>query len=384
MSAFKDWSRKQTQRMAAEEIMGDMRLEKLLDDAMMAVENDRQSAIVQKLHPEIDVENIGKRGNELALTVLARDLLKGKVPTNAAPDKFLGADYRDKSQLGIDGEFKPDSEIRGFTKLKTEVDPEDGETLYSIEKVGAPTEFLSRRAVDEFDVLNTDRIVETKPGFLGKELPGEPADYRYVDPKGNVVVADMQTGDDSGNIKLNLFKTTNLTLDQRRNLERNILGTQIGGGTNESLDKAFKAMYDKGQFPEVYQKVGDYRGNLGVRAGKIMSDAPLSGSMNQEDQFRYEKVLFGLSPAEMRGDIYAGNVPQEFVLTDTEKLRERIFREIRNRSLNKQPGVLDAGRQRGDKIDAVMPIEALTYGTKSAEQLLPEDIMRQFRPSYSL
>lgn len=408
-------------------------------DEENAIENARQRETLGNIVPIKTLDRMIEGPSSLGITRLAGDLLSGRKLQAGYEDSVLAKDFKGKI-LGIDGRPAPDSEIRVFNKLNISTDPESGDELFTLEKVGVPTEYMSPREIQRqydiylsnttnpnqrnrlhfnssnvaeyygqqglklagysapsnkqrsefqrlpgnegkpFSTLNTDRIIENTPQSSIPEgiLAG---DYRYVTPTGKVRVGDYQTGDTTGDIRLNVIKAANLMRGDSFKLEKNLRG-EMNKNRTYDIDKAIAGLISKDVLPGYTQ--GTPQGRYGMRPGKILSNAPTAGKVNTYSQFRYDDLLFGLSTRENRLS-EEGMIPQNLVLVDNNKVREIVGRKIIDNSINNSGPVLEINRdprKSTEKIDAMIPVSALLSGTQSGKPLLNEELMSQLRRPY--
>ena len=351
--------------------------------ALEKAELRKQKSIAQQVHPEVDIERLIAKGSpsKTSEQQFARDLImEGKVPKNVPPDRFLGKDYKDKTQLGIDGPFAPDSEVRGHTKL---VEGKDG--TFSVKRVGVQTEIPSPKGVDnlyqsylknltykdqanrfsfnahlseyygqqglklrgakpvsnanrsegqkrarrygEPSTLDTDRLIETTRAFSDPEVRGEPADFRYQGSKGNTIVSDMELkspGTESANIIKNAKSLDNVSDSE----VQRILAKYIDVNDQEILDSAINRAQQAGELPRWVKSTKSEGGDpKGMRPGKAVSNAPIAGKTNTQQQYRYDQVVTGKLDQSKRAGLY-GFLPESLQARSTRGLRDSAAKAI--------------------------------------------------------
>ena len=100
-------------------------------------------------------------------------------------------------------------------------------------------------------------------------------------------------------------------------------------------------MQQRGQLPELvmpeikqnkrrYFRDGTEDKRLGMRAGKMMSDAPFMGQLNKNDQHRYEHVLYGLQGPDLGRLGQGGAVPQGYYNVNTADARRYMADNVGN------------------------------------------------------
>ena len=180
--------------------------------------------------------------------------------------------------------------------------------------------------------LGTDRLIETNASILGGDVGNPAGDYRYNTPDGQLGVGDYQGADYKrgerpleAEIRLQLIKGSKMSPRQRSQFAGNIRAAAAGVA---DIDDALRIMKSKGQLPElvmeeIKQNKPSRTGRTsGMRAGKMMSDAPFMGSMNFNDQHQYSHVLYGLQNSDNLSVLgQGGGVPQSYYNVPTEKAR---------------------------------------------------------------
>jgi hypothetical protein len=372
-------------------------------------ENIRQRRYAQGVHPEVDINKLidpVKRKNITSEQQFARDLIfDGIVPEYAPPDRFYGTDYKarspeQKTQLGIDGPFQNDSEVRGHTRIVENADgtikvkrgpkrvqteilsPKGVRRIYDkwrsmpdeYGKVDVPTfnafagEYYGqqglkvagyepvkdsersyaqrsrsgqRMARPEDFTVGTDRLIETSPRLTTPEVSGGMADLRYKTPDGKIRIGDYQTGDIGGKINVSVLKNVKGVSDsEARSVPQAIL-RNMDYRANEALDKAIDAASKEGSLPPLAQ--GNRGMGRSMRAGKATSNAPLTGRFNThpydttKSQFTMDDIVYGLGEKGWRDSLDGGQQPKRLLIADTGKMREMIGRNLTEASLNDEP-----------------------------------------------
>ena len=287
--------------------------------------------------------------------------------------------------LGIDGPFKPDSDVRVSTVYADTGDPllDDSVRQYGIRELGVNTEYLSpttrerlfrqsgkrdqaafNRVLGEYygqqalklagntpvpdnmrstnvqrfadnpnSTLGTDRLIETQRSVMGRDVGPPAGDYRYLDPTGALRVGDYQVATymDPRKIpvKLQMIKESTVPPAARKAFVEELQSAAKG---RKSIDDALGAMIDAGVLPTPTQASYKYtdpkdRPNRYMRAGKMTSDGERMGVRNipilQGGQHRYDNVLFGIQKAD-RLSRPGGEVPQAFMQVDASKARDYL------------------------------------------------------------
>ena len=423
-------------------------------------ENLRQRAYAQAVHPEVDINKLIdpiKRKNITSEQQFARDLVfKGIVPEYAPPDRFYGTDYKARSpeqkrQLGIDGPFQNDSEVRGHTRI---VENADGTIEVKRGPKRVQTEILSPKGVrrlyerwrnmpDEYGktdiptfnafageyygqqglkvagyqpvedsersyaqrsrsgqrmaraedfTIGTDRLIETSPRLTTPEVSGGMADLRYKTPDGKIRVGDYQTGDLGGKINVSVLKNVKGVTDaEAENIPQSIL-RNLDYRSNEAFDKAIDRAIDAGDLPPLAQ--GNRGMGRSMRAGKVTSNAPLTGRFNThpydttKSQFTMDDIVYGLGEKGWRDNLDGGQQPKQLLIADTGKMREMIGRNLTEASLNNEPlsSIIKVGPDKtaGRGVYSTPEVERLTTGTRPARPLLDESSMRQISEPFNL
>ena len=193
--------------------------------------------------------------------------------------------------------------------------------------------------------LSTDRLIETNASMLGGDVGRPAGDYRYMTPEGQLKVGDYQGADYTdprrpmdATIRLQLIKGSKMSPEQRTRFAGNIreAASQVA-----DIDDALKIMQQRGQLPELvmpeikqnkrrYFRDGTEDKRLGMRAGKMMSDAPFMGQLNKNDQHRYEHVLYGLQGPALGRLGQGGAVPQGYYNVNTADARRYMADNVGN------------------------------------------------------
>ena len=313
-------------RMAGEEMPAG--LEPLLREIREeGAEELRQEAIVQAMHPEVNVQGLINGSSKTAEQQVARGLLyEGVMPDVLPADRYAVEDLADRTQLGIAGPFQQDSTVRQSTTgglnsageleiqhhpVMTEyLSPQGEDRLYAawsqlvppymrktnqfnaaageyygqqmLKAVGyspvsdTDRSVRSQRASDRATTEGTDRLIENSRGLLDEEIDRS-GDYRYNDPQGNVRVGDYQTGEVRDTIRLNLLKA--LTPDVAQNFKQNYnRGVKQVLGTNDRPTplNVIDELIQDGTLPPVKQGSE----GRGIRAGKALSGQPYFEEQN--------------------------------------------------------------------------------------------------------
>ena len=193
--------------------------------------------------------------------------------------------------------------------------------------------------------LDTDRLIETNASILGGDVGRPAGDYRYVTPDGRIKVGDYQVADYrdprrpmDAFIRLQMIKGSKMSPEQQTRFAGNIREAAVGV---EDIDKALQVMQERGDLPELvmgnikqdkprYFKDGTEDKRLGMRAGKMMSDAPFMGQLNRNRQHRYEHVLYGLQGPELKQLGAGGGIPRAYFDVPTKKARQYMANNTDN------------------------------------------------------
>ena len=298
----------------------------------------------------------------------------GVVPASIPADRILGINAQDIPQSGIDGQFKDDSEVRRH------VTGELNDDVLDLTRKDVYTEFLSPRgrqqAYDDWEpynsrqnslsffnraaseyygqqalrltgatpvsnkdrskatqwhghqgnpasTINTDRLIENSSQLTSKDTDFS-GDFRYYDKDGKLTVGDNQTGElnPDGSVNFNILKKSNLggaDMNQVKSQMVDIAQEYKRQGISPTLDLILGKMMQKGDLAPL---VKGARG-VGTRAGKLTSSGNIMGAENDNDQYRYEKILYPITP---KGAIHhdEGYLPESFRMFDTEKIRSAL------------------------------------------------------------
>ncbi len=361
------------------EALDHLRMNRLLDDAMEHMEQKDQIAIAKQIvGGEKELKAFMRKDNpsQSAEQQIARDyLMKGKLPKNMPPDRILGKDVTDV-QLGIDGTFRPDSEVRRHVVL----DIDDNGDL-AFDRKNVRTEILSPQGIQEsFDAwkpnafnnnaargqfntaaseyygqqalkllgntavsdsnrshgarqasrrgntastVGTDRLVENSVRLRDKDVK-QSADFRMMTPEGKQRVLDYQVGTDikDQKVNLNILKGSNLKNGDISALNddmKRVAQKLKQQGATPDIDMIFKVLQDEGKLAPT---VMDSR-SAGTRPGKFMSDAPIMGEVNFDDQHRMEGVLFGMVDKDDLSKPY-GMLPKQFRSYYSDEVRQGL------------------------------------------------------------
>ncbi len=335
----------------------------------------RQRAVVQAMHPEVDVDALINRSSMTAEQQVARGLLfDGVMPDVLPADRYRVQDLADRSQLGIAGPFQQDSTVRqsttgGLVERNTEDGPEmflevnhrpvmteylspaGEDRLYAawsqlvdpyqrnagqfnaavgeyygqqmLKSLGysavsdADRSVRSRRASDRATTEGTDRLIENSRGLLDEEIDRS-GDYRYYDPQGELRVGDYQTGEVRDTIRLNLLKALTPEVGQafKENYNRGVRQVLETNDRPTPLNVIDELVQD-GTLPLVKQGSE----GRGIRAGKGLSGQPYFEEQNPLRQFRYDDVLYGHSTPARR-ESRGGYIPEDVVLVDAAKAND--------------------------------------------------------------
>tara|TARA_R110002050_G_scaffold1968_1_gene12174 strand:+ start:4110 stop:5405 length:1296 start_codon:yes stop_codon:yes gene_type:complete len=383
-------------RMAGEEMPAG--LEPLLREIREeGAEELRQEAIVQAMHPEVNVQGLINGSSKTAEQQVARGLLyEGVMPDVLPADRYAVEDLADRTQLGIAGPFQQDSTVRQSTTgglnsageleiqhhpVMTEyLSPQGEDRLYAawsqlvppymrktnqfnaaageyygqqmLKAVGyspvsdTDRSVRSQRASDRATTEGTDRLIENSRGLLDEEIDRS-GDYRYNDPQGNVRVGDYQTGEVRDTIRLNLLKA--LTPDVAQNFKQNYnRGVKQVLGTNDRPTplNVIDELIQDGTLPPVKQGSE----GRGIRAGKALSGQPYFEEQNPLRQYRYDDVLYGHSTPARR-ESRGGYIPEDVILVDAAKANDAMGLVI--------PSVMTHGGMREKGADAAPKINDL-------------------------
>ena len=398
------------------------------DAAEEAAELARQYKILEDIHGVSETKAFLDPNNpsQTVEQQIGRDLLfKGQEPAFIPADRILGADVSPRG-LGIDGGFKPDSEVRRHaegiigedldvfrTPVYTEIlSPKGIQESMSTWMQNNPrknqrtraqfnnsaSEYYGQQALklrgynpvpDDLRSANTiahgknqygnsrpqdspygtDRLIENSSQLSARDI-GESADFRAIAPDGQVVVLDNQVGIlDDGSVNLNLLKNSNITRENLPEFERQLraIAKELPAGTD--LDTIMGEMINRGYLSPL--KTETTKQN--TRAGKFLSDGEIMGQMNYRDQHRMQGVLYPLMENNTRSDMY-GMLPKEFRFYKSDNVRKHI----------------------GDKLQNDKPIDLFTKGTSQSGNLymsapisqagsgfLTENLNRQFGEGYT-
>lgn len=179
----------------------------------------------------------------------------------------------------------------------------------------------------EYSTQGTDRLIENSVGLLSPEID-RGGDFRYLSNSGEVTVGDYQTGLTEmrgrpvDTVRLNLVKSMKgATREEVRNFSQNYASTARmlqDNGIAATPDAVIGAMADVTLPPT---KRGSY--GEGIRGGKMLSGLNTFGRYNEEDQFRYDTVLYGMQAPGVR-DRPRGMVPEEVIFLDNRKANEGL------------------------------------------------------------
>lgn len=177
--------------------------------------------------------------------------------------------------------------------------------------------------------LGTDRLIETNASLLGGDVGMPAGDYRYYRPDGTVAVGDYQVSNYDSNpldaaIRLQMIKGSRMRPRDHDQFASNL---RTAAQESSNIDEALALMNRREQIPNLV--TGNIKRNnpreqrYGMRAGKMMSDAPFMGQLNHNDQHRYEHVLYGLNPTKaLLTTPGAGGIPTAYVDVNTGNVRE--------------------------------------------------------------
>lgn len=186
----------------------DKLLSGLMEKAYIDVENDIQQDISRnavradisagKLDDEVDIDKLLSHSSRSKTSEMLRNrqlIMEGTLPTTPNPDRFEG---RDITGVGINGQYFPDSEVRGTTakggKFQTIVDPvfdedlvaelsQTPEGLASLQTVlrqGTRTEYLSPQTEDRLYAawkVGVEKENRRNPRFQAKTGRGDFNDF---------------------------------------------------------------------------------------------------------------------------------------------------------------------------------------------------------------
>lgn len=355
-------------------------------------------------------------------------VMDGVVPQIIPADRILGENIT-AAGLGVDGIYKPDSEVRRHvrggmvgddleldrTDVRTEfLSPRGRSQTYEDWKPGA---FMGNdslvsfnRAVSEYygqqalklrgatavpddmrahqtrkanergklSTVGSDRLIENSRTLTDADT-AQSADFRYLDEEGRLVVADNQAGDLTPDniINFNLLKKSNLNL---RDIGAGNFKTMLAGeaqrlkaaGLPHTLDDIFGQLIERGELAPLAMRQRD----TGTRAGKVLSGQPIMGEANFDDQHRYQKLLY---PVQAKGAMYKdeGYLPEKFKMFDTAKASKAIGDILANP--NADPSTLNFFQQ-GGKLSAALR----TLNNSSGEGYLKDrSLNKQFSEGYS-
>ncbi len=318
---------------------------------------------------------------DLAMIERNRRLINGTIgdiPTAVAPyNTVKGSEVQG---LGINGAFKPDSDVRIHTEYADTNDPllDDDVRQFGLRETGVQTEYLSpggaqelyrqwaptqhkdQRTADHFNravaeyygqqalklagnkpvadrdrsynvredrgrnrntTLGTDRLIETNATMTGGDVGRPAADYRYQTPAGDIRVGDMQVATYERNpaeagVRLQALKNSKMRFAQEKAFAENL---QVAAKQAQDIDEALEIMHQRGQLPALSRgEIKRWQTDKpdGMRAGKMTSDAPFMGSENFNDQHRYQHVLYALQPKRVQQETL-GAAPTNYIDVDT-------------------------------------------------------------------
>ena len=416
-----------------------------------------QKKLAQAMHPEVDIDKLmdPKNISKTAEQQIARGLIyEGKVPEFVPPDRFKGRDFKDKTKLGIEGPFQPDSEVRGHTRLSTSQVP-DGtgldNTVYDISRDfnaegrvyteipqdkfvndlasksdqsrnifnATTSEYYGQQGLKlaghsapknnqrsaaqqnsknlsykkERMVLDTDRLLEQGPKASSPEMAYE-ADLRSVDGNGKIRVGDYQTADPNETLRINMAKgvqgeSPEMRLNPDKEIRKAINGRS---GSGNLLDEAFDNLTTYGHMPEPKRFKTDINvDNPGYMPGKALANGPRIGTVNlpENDPFKVNVNIEGPDQREISYILYGkgdkgwrnsqglkGIQPKSLEIVDTDKVREIALRRTMDAGFagnNSDP----IFKWMGNSLDAYVPEESLTKGTRASKPLLDSSTMSQ-------
>lgn len=365
------------------------------------VEELRQKAVVQAMHPEIDVDALIRGDSRTAEQQVARALLfDGVMPSVLPADRYRAADLADKSQLGIAGPFQSDSTVRqstsgGLVERMTEdgpekflevdhrpilteyLTPQTEARLYKAWRALNPEEnkfarrnfnalggeyygqqmlkamgaspvsdrdrsFKSRNARANATTMGTDRLVENSRGLLDPEIDRS-GDYRYMSSTGNVMVGDYQTGFTEmrgrpvDTVRLNLVKSLEGMTSDERDNFKRNYANTAASLKQRGINPSPDAVI--GAMADVtLPPIKQGSKGDGIRGGKALSALNTFAAQNFDDQFRYDTVLYGLQSPGVR-ERPGGMIPEEVIFLDNRKSNEAIGK------LELMPSISPAGTE---------------------------------------
>ena len=354
-------------------------------------EQMRQLSIAEEIHGKKELAAYLSPNNpsQTVEQQIGRQLVQdGVMPAAIPADRVLGGNTTMKPrELGIDGAFKSDSEVRrhALGSLNSEGD-------LDIDRSDVRTEILSPRGIKEAfkswydnikdskfaprrgkerenfnraageyygqqalllndrspvldkdrsahvqnttwlsgNTMGSDRLIENSRTLTGEDI-GQSTDFRLVDTDGQIKAIDYQMGPNpTDNINLNLVKSGSRKYGNSEDIaeltDQMIAAAQELKAANQAtdLDSVMTYMVNKGQLPT--PRAG-FQGKAddGMAPGKFLSNSENLGSVNQDDQHRMAGVLYG-----MFDDINSeyGMLPTGHHYFDAEKVREYIGRQL--------------------------------------------------------
>lgn len=394
----------------------------------MFEENMRQLGVVESIHGRketaamLDPTNPSKSVEQQVGRQL---VMNGVAPASIPADRVLGSAVSNP-QLGIDGTFKPDSEVRRHvtggidadgnlnldrTDVRTELlSPRGRREAYRdwaqnafgnqtgmVHFNSAAAEYYGQQALklmgnkpvpdsqraqntliaadsgNTASTVGTDRLVENSVKLSDPDVDLS-ADFRYLTPEGKVMVGDNQVSriNDDGSMNFNVLKKSNLKPEKLKRVKNEMV--QIAQdlereGIPPNLDLIMGRMMRSGTLAEPTLTGRDNT----TRAGKFMSSGTIVGQKNLDDQYKYDKVLY---PIYDKGDLYEdeGYLPKSFRLFDTNKTRRYA-----GKALAKGGDDINLFMHNGNNGDLQMSIVT----PDNPDGKLGRDLNNQFREGYS-
>lgn len=325
---------------------------------------------------------------------IGRDLvMRGQEPEFIPADRILGANLSPRG-LGIDGEFKPDSEVRRHIRgdinndgnlefdrknVYTEIlSPEQIDKVYEAWKPNAfggntgrddfnnaageyygqqglklagylavpddARSFVARKADASISPVGTGRLIENSRTLSGPDI-GQSADFRVYDTnQQDVKAVDYQvaTIQNDPSLNANVLKNSNLTRADLPQFEREMVRVaqkMQSAGVEPELDLIFSELQKEGILAPTVMRHRDQ----GTRPGKFMSDAPIMGDVNFDDQHRMAGVMYGLVKPGSHHEKY-GMLPEEFRLINSQSLRKHVAGQYAKGEVTVNPFIKDDRR----------------------------------------
>jgi hypothetical protein len=180
-----------------------------------------------------------------------------------------------------------------------------------------------RPAVQAQSIAGKDRLIVDNTGITGNDIYTrfKPADFRYVDEKGSVIIGDYQRANDDGLLRMNLAKASGLNEQDRRQLQRDMVDIAQSTGLTDIDDIFLQAVNNQGINLSNSKGNSEIRSNKQIRAGKGLASGDKMGEYHSRmDNMPPDQIIYGIGKDSIQ--------PTDIKVVDTAEFRKQAAQDL--------------------------------------------------------